>query len=289
VQAADVKQRLPIKYDLAHYTIVDPAYASAVPSGLKDVVAKLYAIDTYLADIATIRSSADAHWPAALFFGPIDLTATDAERERWADYAQQLLDAVETCQPGAPGCYQDALAHVPGIPPPPPPGRVFDVYVKGYGEPNRIDLKRAERTVLLRGDTFTAPLTIVIKGEWTQHWNDQMQELARCTGPFPPALQLTTDDQSFQLGSGGEEILKGITNHAVTKRIHPGGQDLGPDLYVIDGWPQKRRLSAMLVDNNGYTTNQICTRDRPFVLIWQNDVRFNGEQPPDAVTDFVAP
>jgi len=285
----DPKYRVPISYKSVSYDALLPSKTHE-PEKLSEAVATLDSIDRYLADIEVIKATYQkTRNNSTLFFGPVNPKALEAERVKWEQIGKTLARSINNCDLTDATCLGTALSLVPHLEPAPPPGRVFDCGVKSDPTVRRIDQISAKPTTLLEGFGYSKPLTILVKGEWSNRWSSNMKTIERCTGPFPQYLQFDSDGRKFDLASDlGKTVLRELTGRSVGPGVvGGGGQNLAPDTFVIENWPADRGLTASLPAD--YVNDTVCTLDLPAVLIWQQDPRFNEADALKAVDFFPSP
>jgi cellulose biosynthesis protein BcsQ len=251
--------------------------STAPTSRLAELDVRSRRISEYLSGLRAIRRQ---QLPEE-FFGPIDEQKVSEEIRRWDRTLTALGSRQQQCgQKVEPkprnDCVDDALTEFPAPRPLPPPGRIFPVAVKRFPSEMVISLTRSEPTIVIEpGSSYTDRLTVLVKGEWGGH------PALPCADVVVAAIEFSGSDRTFSLWDPqGRDTAGRITGRMLRPIFAFGAGKFRDDVAVMEGWPAGAKLSARLSAADRYGINSTaCPNDPPYVLIWQNDPRFNSSDP----------
>ena len=249
-------------------------------SRLSEIDSRVETIERYLDRFVLLTAS---KFPSQ-FYGPIDPNRVTVENNRWKRAIASLGKRKEDCGTrqnvvDVNVCVAQTLADFKEPDPLPPPGRALPIAEKSNKADPIINLDAQEPfPVVPANDRYTAPLTILVKGEWGGN------TAGPCADVAVAYVEFQGQGRTFRLWlDDGRQIAAQLTGRDLPARQnYPGGRMEYSDVAVLEGWPQRAALTATFMSTYGTDTTR-CGDDLPYVLVWQYDDRFNSSNAYDAL------
>jgi hypothetical protein len=270
VRLAVIAAVLVLLAAVAYRVINRPAPPSS-RSFRPEAAALLDKIEKHLAAFDAISH----HEERRLFYGPVDLSLVNRERDFWRPRAEELRTRIARCDANpATHCGTGLMKDMSSPKAAPKAGFLVRYAAKQYDPQKVFALQETHAVTLIRGDEgYSGPLAVAAAGVWTARDGagrtcDAISAFLRFSATLP------NSDVSFKLTEPQVPGLPGV---------HLGSVD-GYQKFLF-GWPPDRTLDvAVEREGSDYTQHGPCPPPTPALMVWQPDDRvFNPEAHKEAV------